>query len=218
MTHKRTSPSDTQALLARLQSGKSLQDCRQKQVIFAQGDPADAVFYILKGRVKMTEVSSRGKEAVLGILGPGQFFGEDCLVTGHPLRTFTATSMEESSLIRFQKVAVVRLLREDGEFASLFASHAVARAVRLEEDLIDQLFNSTEKRLARILLLLAHFGRDGEPQPVAPSINQETLAQMVGASRSRVSSFMNKFKKLGFIDYNGGLTVNSSLLRMLLHD
>jgi CRP/FNR family cyclic AMP-dependent transcriptional regulator len=218
MTDKQIALSDTRTLLARIQKGKSVQDCRDRQAIFSQGDEADAVFYIVKGKVKMGVVSGRGKEAVLAILEPGDFFGESCLVTGHPLRMSTATSMGESRLLRFQKEAVVRLLRADTEFASLFLSYAVARTVRVEEDLTDQLFNSTEKRLARILLVLAHFGKDGEPQHVVPKISQETLAQMVGASRSRVSSFMNKFEKLGFIDYKNGLSVNNSLLRMLLHD
>ncbi len=218
MTDKQIALLDTHALLARIQKGKSAQDCRDKQVIFSQGDAAEEVFYIEKGKVKMAVVSGRGKEAVLAILEPGHFFGESCLVTGHPLRMATATSMGESRLLRFQKEAVVRLLRADTEFASLLVSYALARTVRVEEDLTDQLFNSTEKRLARVLLVLAHFGKDGEHQHVVPKVSQETLAQMVGASRSRVSSFMNKFKKLGFIDYKGGLSVNNSLLRMLLHD
>ena len=218
MTDKQIALLDTHALLARIQKGKSAQDCRDKQVIFSQGDAAEEVFYIEKGKVKMAVVSGRGKEAVLAILEPGDFFGESCLVTGHPLRMSTATSMGESRVLRFQKEAVVRLLRADTEFASLLVSYALARTVRVEEDLTDQLFNSTEKRLARVLLVLAHFGKDGEHQHVVPKVSQETLAQMVGASRSRVSSFMNKFKKLGFIDYKGGLSVNNSLLRMLLHD
>jgi len=218
MTDKRIALSDTRTLLARIQRGKSVQDCCDKQVIFSQGDEADAAFYLEKGKVKMAVVSGRGKEAVLAILEPGEFFGESCLVTGHPLRMSTATSMGESRVLRFQKEAVVRLLREDSEFASLFVSYALARTVRVEEDLTDQLFNSTEKRLARVLLVLAHFGKDGQHHHVVPKISQETLAQMVGASRSRVSSFMNKFKKLGFIDYKDGLSVNNSLLLMLLHD
>ena len=206
------------AFLARLKDGKSIQEFRNGQPIFSQGAMADAVFYVQKGKIKMTVVSKRGKEAVIGIVEPGQFFGESSLVAGHPLRMASATSIGRSTVFRFEKQAVVRLLHDDAEFADRFVSYTLARTVRVEEDLVDQLFNSTEKRLARILLILANFGQDGRPQPVIPRISQETLAQMVGASRPRVSSFLNKFRKLGFIEYNGGLEVNSSLLRMVLRD
>jgi len=201
-----------------LRDGKSLEEFRNGQRIFLQGDLADAVFYLQRGRIKLAVTSERGKEGVIGMVDPGQFFGESSLVAGHSLRMASATSIGHSTVYRFEKTAVVRLLHEDAEFADHFVSYALARTVRVEEDLVDQLFNSTEKRLARVLLLLANFGQDGKPQPVIPRISQEILAQMVGASRSRVSSFLNKFRKLGFIDYNGGLQVNSSLLRMALRE
>ena len=204
--------------LGKLQNGKSLREFRNGQHVFSQGDTADAVFYLQKGRVKLAVTSQRGKEGVIGLVEPGQFFGESSLVAGHPLRMASATSIGRSTVLRFEKAAVVHLLHENPEFADRFVSYALARIVRVEEDLVDQLFNSTEKRLARVLLLLANFGQDGKPQPVIPRISQETLSQIVGASRPRVSSFMNKFRQLGFIHYNGGLQVNSSLLRMALRD
>jgi len=218
MARKPTDPVLPDTFLAKLKNGKSVQEFRNRQRIFSQGDAADAVFYVQKGKVKMTVVSKRGKEAVIGMVEPGQFFGESSLVAGHPLRMASATSIGHSTVFRLEKEALVRLLHEDVEFADRFVSYTLSRTVRVEEDLVDQLFNSTEKRLARVLLLLANFGQDGKPQPVIPRISQETLSQMVGASRPRVSSFMNKFRKLGFIEYNGGLRVNSSLLRMALHD
>jgi CRP/FNR family transcriptional regulator, cyclic AMP receptor protein len=218
MAHKSISSVLPDAFLGKLQNGKSVCEFSNKQRIFSQGDPADAVFYLYRGKVKMTVVSKRGKEAVIGIVEPGQFFGESSLVAGHPLRMSSTTSVGHSTVFRFDKEAVVRLLHKDAEFADRFVAYTLARTVRVEEDLVDQLFNSTEKRLARVLLLLANFGQDGKPQPVIPRISQETLSQMVGASRPRVSSFMNKFRKLGFIEYNGGLRVNSSLLRMALRD
>jgi CRP/FNR family cyclic AMP-dependent transcriptional regulator len=218
MARKQNDSRLVQPFLERLQNGKTVKKFHIGQIIFAQGDAADAVFFLQKGRVKMTVISDRGKEAVIGIVEPGQFFGESSLVAGHPLRMSSATSIEHSSVLCFEKEAVVRLLHENAEFADYFVSYTLARTVRVEEDLVDQLFNSTEKRLARVLLLLANFGQDGKPQPVIPQISQETLAQMVGASRSRVSSFLNKFRELGFIDYNGGLQVNSSLLTIALRD
>jgi CRP/FNR family transcriptional regulator, cyclic AMP receptor protein len=218
MTRKPIASNLPDTFLGKLQKGQSVHEFRNKQYIFSQGDAADSVFYLQKGKVKMTVVSRRGKEAVIGMVEPGQFFGESSLVAGHPLRMASATSIGHSIILRFEKAAVVRLLHEDGEFADCFVSYTLARTVRVEEDLVDQLFNSTEKRLARVLLLLANFGQDGKPQAVIPRISQETLAQMVGASRPRVSSFLNKFRKLGFIEYNGGLQVNSSLLRMALRD
>ena len=218
MSPKPTKPDAPDMFLARLHNGKSVQELRNGQRIFSQGDAAEAVFYLQKGRVKITVTSKHGKEAVIGVVESGQFFGESSLVAGHPLRMASATSMGHSTVFRFDKETIVRLLHEDVEFADRFVSYTLARTVRVEEDLVDQLFNSTEKRLARVLLLLANFGQDGKPQPVIPKISQETLSQIVGASRPRVSSFMNKFRKLGFIDYNGGLQVNSSLLRMALRE
>jgi CRP/FNR family transcriptional regulator, cyclic AMP receptor protein len=218
MARKQTNPAGPQEFLGKLQNGKSVKEFRNGQHVFSQGDAADAVFYLQKGRIKLAVTSQRGKEGVIGIVEPGQFFGESSLVAGHPLRMASATSIGHSTVLRFEKESLVRLLHENPEFADHFVSYALARTVRVEEDLVDQLFNSTEKRLARVLLLLANFGQEGKPQPVIPKISQETLAQMVGASRSRVSSFLNKFRKLGFIDYNGGLQVNSSLLRIALRD
>jgi CRP/FNR family transcriptional regulator, cyclic AMP receptor protein len=218
MARKPAASAFADTFLGKLQKGKTVREFRSRQRIFAQGDPADAVFYVQKGRVKMTVLSNRGKEAVIAMVDPGQFFGESSLVAGHPLRMANATSVGHSTVFRFEKPAIVRLLHEDAEFADRFVSYALARTVRVEEHLVDQLFNSTEKRLARVLLLLANFGQDGKPQSVIPKVSQETLSQMVGASRARVSGFLNKFRKLGFIDYNGGLKVNNSLLRMALHD
>ena len=218
MAPKPTASSLTDTFLGKLQKGQSVHQYRNRQRIFLQGEAADSVFYLQKGKVKLTVVSKRGKEAVIGMVEPGQFFGESSLVAGHPLRMASATCIGYSTILRFEKATVVRLLHEDAEFADCFVSYTLARTVRVEEDLVDQLFNSTEKRLARVLLLLANFGQDGAPHAVIPRISQETLAQMIGASRPRVSSFLNKFRKLGFIEYNGGLKVNSSLLRMALRD
>jgi CRP/FNR family transcriptional regulator, cyclic AMP receptor protein len=208
------SPAVTRTFLGKL--GGVVQDFRNRQEIFSQGDPADAVFYVQKGRIKISVVSGHGREAVLAIIETGGFFGEGALVAGHPTRLLSASSVGRSTVLRFRKEAVVTLLHEDRGFADVFVPYLVARAARLEEDLIDRIFNSTEKRLARVLLLLAHFGKDHQPQRVVPTISQETLAQMVGASRPRVSSFLNKFRKLGFIDYNGEIRINSSLLSVVL--
>ncbi|MGO9271422.1 MAG: Crp/Fnr family transcriptional regulator [Terriglobia bacterium] len=216
---RRARPLTPQAFLGKLES--LVQDFRHRQVIYSQGDPADAVFYVQKGKIKVTVVSMQGREAVLAIAETGHFFGEGSLVAGSSVRMSGASSIGRSTVLRFNKEAVVRLLHEDSDFADLFVSYALARTVRVEEDLVDQLFNSTERRLARSLLLLSHFGKDGQPQSVVPKISQETLAQMVGASRARVSSFLNKFRKLGLIDYDnysGGLQVNSSLLSIVLRD
>jgi CRP/FNR family transcriptional regulator, cyclic AMP receptor protein len=190
---------------------------RNKQLIYKQGDPADAVFYMESGKVKLTVVSGSGKGAVIAIMEPGSFFGEGCLA-GQPLRMATATAMERVTAIRVQKKTMLRLLHEKPAFAESFTSHLLLRNIRIEEDLVDQLFNSSEKRLARILLLLAHFGKESRPESVVTQLSQETLAGMIGTTRSRVSYFMNKFRKLGFIKYNGGLQVNSSLLNVVLHD
>ncbi len=191
--------------------------------LFSQGDTADAVFYIQAGKVKVIVLSEHGKEAVVAILERGAFLGESCLV-GQLIRTATASTLEDTRILRIEKTAMLRLLQEQPEFASAFMSYVLKHSIRVQEDLVDQLFNSSEKRLARALLLLAHFGKEGKPETVIAKISQETLAEMVGTTRSRVSFFMNKFRKLGFIDYkggsrrNGGLHVHSSLLNVVLHD
>jgi CRP/FNR family transcriptional regulator, cyclic AMP receptor protein len=208
---------DPKAFLASVGEGRTIRRAREGQVIFSQGDPADALFYIQKGKVKVTTLSSHGKEAVVAILGAGDFFGEGCLA-GQPLRISTVAAMVDSSVARLDKAAVVRVLHEEPAFSELFMTYLLARNIRMEADLIDQLFNSSEKRLARLLLLLANFGKEGKPQPVVAKISQETLAEMIGTTRSRVSFFMNKFRRLGFIEYNGGLEVHSSLLSVVLHD
>ena len=200
--------------------GRTLVNYRKNQKIFSQGEPANAIFYIQKGKVKLTVVSQQGKEAVVGILGTGDFFGEGCLAD-QPLRMATVTAMSECTIVRLEKRATIQVLHEEPAFAELFLTHVLSRNMRLEEDLVDQLFNSSEKRLARVLLLLANFGKEGKPEPVIPKISQETLAEMIGTTRARVSFFMNKFRKLGLIDYNGGLQglqVHSSLVNIILHD
>ena len=215
-----TSPNgdfDPKAFLASVGEGRSISKPQEGEVIFSQGDAADALFYIQKGKVKVTTLSSHGKEAVVAILGPGDFFGEGCLA-GQPLRISTVAAIADSSVARLQKAAVIRVLHVQPAFSELFMTYLLARNIRMEADLIDQLFNSSEKRLARLLLLLANFGKDGKPQPVLAKISQETLAEMIGTTRSRVSSFMNKFRRLGFIEYNGHLEVHSSLLSVVLHD
>jgi CRP/FNR family transcriptional regulator, cyclic AMP receptor protein len=218
MGRKRAAPFDPKTFLAIVDGGKIILKCRKKQALFSQGEAADAVFYLLGGKVKLTVLSSKGKEAVIAILGQGDFFGEACL-TGQLVRTASATALEESTIMRIDKAAMIRILREEPTFAELFISHLLARNIRIEEDLVDQLFNSSEKRLARILLLLAHFGKENMVEElIVPKISQETLADMVGTTRSRVSFFLNKFRKLGFIDYNGGLRIRSSLLNIVLLD
>jgi CRP/FNR family transcriptional regulator, cyclic AMP receptor protein len=186
-----------------------------------QGDQADAIFYIQKGKIKLTVVSKQGKEAVVAILGVGDFFGEGCLA-GQPQRMASASTMSDCSIMRLEKAGVIRLLHDQPAFSALFLHHLLSRNIRIEEDLVDQLFNSSEKRLARVLLLLANFGKESKPEPVIPKISQETLAEIVGTTRSRVSFFMNRFRKLGFVHYNGqftgGLEVHSSLLNVILHD
>jgi CRP/FNR family transcriptional regulator, cyclic AMP receptor protein len=189
----------------------------KRQTIFAQGDAADAVFHIQTGKVKLTVVSKTGKEATIGILGQGDFFGEASLA-GQVLRMDSAVAMTDCALLRIDKKAMMEALHREHELSDLFVAYLLARNIRYEEDLVDQLFNSSEKRLARILLLLARFGKDGKPESVVPKISQEMLAEMVGTTRSRVSFFMNRFRKLGFIHYNGGLQVHSSLLNVVLHD
>src|SRR5689334_17260213 len=196
-------------------SGRVLSTHLAKEVIFAQGDDADAVFYIRKGKVKVAIVSKDGKEAIIALLGPDEFVGEGCLI-GQPKRLATASAMTECETMRVAKSEIQRVLKDEPAFSEMFVSHILARNARVEEDLADQLFNSTEKRLARLLLLLANFGKEGRPEPLVAKITQETLAEMIGTTRSRVSHFMNKFRKAGFIDYNGHLEVHSSLLSVVL--
>jgi CRP/FNR family transcriptional regulator, cyclic AMP receptor protein len=209
---------DPRAFLTRIETGKTTRDYRNKEAIFSQGDAADAVFFVKTGKVQLTVVSSRGKEAVIGVLDQGSFFGEGCLA-GQPLRMSTASAIQASSIVRVAKSTMVGVLHREPEFAELFTAYLLSRNVRMEEDLVDQLFNSSEKRLARILLLLAHFGKDSKPETVIPKVSQETLAAMVGTTRSRVSHFMNRFRTMGFIQYDGGgLQVHSALLTVLLRD
>jgi CRP/FNR family cyclic AMP-dependent transcriptional regulator len=208
---------DTKKFLSTIEGGRKITAFPKKQTIFAQGDSADAVFYVQKGKVRLTVVSKTGKEATIGVLDEGSFFGEGCL-TGQLLRLCSATAMTDCSVMRIDKKSMVAVLQRERAFSELFVAYLLARNVRYEEDLVDQLFNSSEKRLARVLLLLAHFGKEGKPKVAIPKISQETLAEMVGTTRSRVSFFMNKFRKLGFIRYNGELEVHSSLLSIVLHD
>ena len=216
MGRKQPAAFDAKAFLTKVGTGRSISLYRKKQVIFAQGDSGDAVFYLEKGQVKLTVVSERGKSAVVAMLGPGDFFGEGCLA-GQPVRMATASAMTDISVVRVERQAMVGLLHDPSLFSERFMTHLLARNVRFEEDLVDQLFNSSEKRLARVLLLLARFGKEGKTEPVIPKISQEVLAEMVGTTRPRISGFMNKFRKLGFIEYNGGLHIHSSLLNVLLH-
>jgi CRP/FNR family cyclic AMP-dependent transcriptional regulator len=197
--------------------GREVSNHSKKEVIFAQGEEADAVFYIRTGKVKVAVVSKDGKEAVVALLGPDEFVGEGCLI-GQPKRLATASAMTECETMRVTKVEIQRLLSDEPAFSQMFVSHILARNARIEEDLVDQLFNSTEKRLARLLLLLANFGKEGRVEPILEKISQETLAEMIGTTRSRVSHFMNKFRKLGFIEYNGHLQVHNSLVGVLLAD
>jgi len=217
MKRKRKPGFDSQAFLAKADGGTAISQYQKDQTVFSQGEAADAVFYIQHGKIKITVVSEQGKEAVVAILGRGDFFGEGCLA-GQPLRIATATAMMECEIIRLEKAAIIRVLHEEPAFSEMFIAHLLGRAIRVEADLVDQLFNSAEKRLARALLLLANFGKEGKPEPVAANVSQETLAAMIGTTRSRVSAFMNKFRQLGFVDYNGSLEVHSSLLNVVLHD
>ena len=187
------------------------------EAIFSQAEPADALFYIHKGKVRLTVVSNRGKQAVIAILATGDFFGEGCLA-GQPVRMSSAAAMGACSLVRLEKAAAMAVIRSEPGFSALFLQYVLSRNIRIEEDLVDQLFNSSEKRLARVLLLLANFGKEGKPEPVVPKMSQETLAEIIGTTRSRVSFFMNRFRKMGFIDYKNGLEVHSSLLNVLLRD
>jgi CRP/FNR family transcriptional regulator, cyclic AMP receptor protein len=214
---KRQPSVDPKSFLAMVGEGRSIGEYRRHQIVFSQGDPADAVFYIQSGKVKLTVVSEHGKEAVIAILGTNDFFGEGCLA-GQAQRITTVATMMDSVIMRLEKAAIVHLIQEEPAFAGMFIAHLLARAIRVEADLVDQLFNSSEKRLARLLLLLANFGKEEKPEPIHAKISQETLAEMIGTTRSRVSFFMNKFRKMGFIDYNGGIEVHSSLLDVVLHD
>ena len=208
---------DPRTFLAKVGDGKAILKFDKSQIVFSQGDAADTVFYIQKGKIKVLVVSEQGKEAVVGIMEPGQFFGEGCL-NGHPLRISTTMAMEQCVITAIAKSAMLAALKSEPKFSELFMGYLLSRNSRIEEDLIDQLFNSSEKRLARLLLLLANFGKDGVPQPIAVQISQETLAEMIGTTRSRVSFFMNKFRKLGFISYNGKIEVHNSLLNAVLYD
>jgi CRP-like cAMP-binding protein len=203
--------------LAKVGAGKTILEFHRNQNIFLQGSAADSVFYLQKGRVKLTVISEQGKEAVVGILEPGQFFGEGCL-NGHPRRLATTTAMEDCLITAITKEAMIAVLHDEPAFSELFMTYLLSRNSRIEEDLIDQLFNSSERRLARLLLLLANFGKEGAPLAISPNISQETLAEMIGTTRSRVSFFLNKFRKMGLIDYNGKIEVHASLLNAVLHD
>jgi len=209
---------DPEAFLEKTGVGRTLVELKKNQVLFSQGDVADAVFYLQKGTLKLTVVSQRGKEATVALLEAGNFVGESCVAASERIRTLTATALTRCTLMRIKRTEMVRVLHEQHAFADVFVSFLLARNVRIQADLVDQLFNSSEKRLARILLLLANFGKEGKPETVVPKISQEVLAEMIGTTRSRVNFFMNRFRKLGFIDYNGGLEVHGSLLNVILHD
>lgn len=217
MAHAQPVRFNPKTFLARVGNGKTTLNPEKLGVLFSQGDAANAVFYIQKGRVKLTGISAQGKEAVIGILEQGAFWGEGCLA-GQQVCVATATALEASVIARIDKAAMMRVLHDEPTFAALFMAYLLSHSIRVQEDLVDHLFNSAEKRLARILLLMAHFGKEGQPVPVIPQISQEMLADMIGTTRSRVSFFLNRFKKLGFIKYNGGLEVHSSLLNIVLHD
>ncbi len=207
-----------EAFLKETGLGRTLVDLKKNHVLFSQGDLADAVFYIQKGHIKLTVVSERGKEATVALLDEGNFVGESCIAAAERIRMVTATALARSTLMRIEKKEMIRVIRKEHAFADVFVGFLLARNVRIQADLVDQLFNSSEKRLARTLLLLAHFGKESRPESVIPKISQEVLAEMIGTTRSRVNFFMNRFRKLGFIDYNGGLEVHSSLLNVVLHD
>jgi CRP/FNR family transcriptional regulator, cyclic AMP receptor protein len=208
---------DPKIFLAKASEGKTISKYRKDEIVFSQGEAADAVFYIQQGKVKLTVFSEHGKEAVIAILGPGHFFGEGCL-NGHPLRIATTRAIDECVITRLEKATMMATIHSEPDFSELFMSYLLTRSSRIEEDLIDQLFNSSEKRLARLLLLLANFGKEGRPEPIVGKYSQETLAEMIGTTRSRVSFFMNKFRKLGFIEYNGKLEINNSLLNVVLYE
>ena len=208
---------NVETFLSTVNGGRTITACRKNEKIFSQGDPADAVFYVQEGKVKVCVISELGKEAVVALHGKGDFFGEGCL-TGQPLRLATVAAMTDCVIMRLDKASILRVLRDEPKFSEAFMAYLLARNARVEEDLVDQLFNSSEKRLARVLLLMANFGKEGKPEPVIAKLSQETLAQIVGTTRSQVSTFMNKFRQLGFIHYNGDLQIHNSLLNVVLHD
>jgi CRP/FNR family cyclic AMP-dependent transcriptional regulator len=217
-SRKETLPFDPKVFLAKVNGGRTISDYQINQVVYEQGAPADFVFYIQKGKAKVTVTSDQGKEAIVAVLEPGDFFGEGCL-TAQTLRMATVATMTECVIVRMAKESIIRVIHEEPSFAELFIAHLLHRNSRVEEDLVDQLFNSSEKRLARTLLLLANFGKENsEPQPILAKISQETLADMIGTTRARVSHFMNKFRRLGLIDYNGHIEVHRSLLNVVLHE
>jgi CRP/FNR family transcriptional regulator, cyclic AMP receptor protein len=217
VSKKKKQPFNVSSFLSKTDGGKTITSYRKNEKIFSQGDPADAVFYVQEGKVKVYVISEAGKEAVVALHGKGDFFGEGCLI-GQPLRLATVMAMTECVIMRLAKAAIVRVLHDEPKFSEMFMSYLLARNARVEEDLVDQLFNSSEKRLARVLLLMANFGKEGKPQPVIAKLSQETLAEIIGTTRSRVSTFMNKFRELGFINYNGELEIHNSLLNVILHD
>ena len=217
MKRKKKIPFDPNVFLSKVNGGRTISKYRKNQVVYRQGEPADSVFYIQTGKAKKTVISEQGKEAVVAVLGAGDFFGERCLA-GQSLRLGSVAALTDCVIARISKADITRVIHKEPAFAELFISHLLARNSRVEADLVDQLFNSSEKRLARTLLLLANFGKEGEPEPILAKISQETLADMVGTTRSRVSSFMNKFRKLGLINYNGHIEVHRSLLNVVLHE
>ena len=217
IANKRRPSFEPKSFLARVGEGRSIEKYRKDQTVFSQGDLADAVFFIERGKVKVTVISEEGKEAVVATLQTNDFFGETCLA-GQVQRIATVATMTESVIVRLEKAAIVRVIHQEPAFSEMFIAHLLHRTIRIEADLVDQLFNSGEKRLARLLLLLANFGKEGKPEPLIAKISQETLAEMIGTTRSRVSFFMNKFRRLGFIEYNGRIVVHSSLVNVILHD
>ncbi len=209
---------DPKAFLARAGLGRKILNLKKNETVFVQGDPADTIFYVQKGRLRVTVTSANGKEATITLVGPGEFLGENCMVSAHPIRLSTATAMNECVLLRISKAEMTRVLHQEPELSEMFVSFLLARNARIQEDLVDQLFNSSEKRLARILLLLAQFGKESKPEIVVPKISQELLAEMIGTTRSRVSFFMNRFRKLGFVEYNGEIRVHNTLLNIFLQE
>ena len=217
MKRKNKLPFDPKVFLSKVNGGRTISDYTKNKIVFSQGSPADSVFYIKTGKVKITVLSDQGKEAVVSVLGKDNFFGEGCLA-GQTLRLATVRTISECVIVRIAKADITRVIHQEPAFAELFISHLLARNIRVQEDLVDQLFNSSEKRLARILLLLANFGKESQPEPIIAKISQETLAEMIGTTRSRVSFFMNKFRKLGLIDYNGSIEIHPALLNVVLHE
>ena len=209
---------DAKAFLAKAGFGKKILNLKKNEVAYVQGDPADAIFYVQKGRLRVTVTSANGKEATITLVGPGEFLGENCMVSAHPIRLATATAMTDCALLRISKAEMTRVLHREPELSEMFVHFLLTRNARIQADLVDQLFNSSEKRLARILLLLAQFGKESKPETVVPKISQEVLAEMIGTTRSRVSFFMNRFRKLGFIEYNGEIRVHNTLLNIFLQE